>query len=194
VNALELSALGERGWFLRDDFLTHAQVLALRAEADALHANGRFTAAGVGRSQRSRDGSVRSDEHLWLDPETGSVFAALHAHLAELGQSLRREAYLGLEDFDFQLARYGPGDAYARHRDAFRGRNERRVTAIVYLNPAWEPEQGGQLRLHVGGERHDVDPRGGRLVVFLSEAIEHEVLPAQAIRYATTAWYRGPRA
>jgi SM-20-related protein len=194
VNALELSALGGRGWFLRDDFLTRAQVFALRAEADALHLTGRFTAAGVGRSQRSFDVSVRSDEHVWLDPDAGSAFAELHERLATLGQSLRREAYLGIEDFDFQLARYGAGDTYARHRDAFRGRNERRVTAIVYLNPAWEPEHGGQLRLHIGGEPHDLEPRGGRLVVFLSEAIEHEVLPAQAIRYAATAWYRGPRA
>ncbi|HEX4620148.1 MAG TPA: hypothetical protein VH208_01150, partial [Myxococcaceae bacterium] len=64
------------GWFLRDDFLTLGQVLSLRAEADALHATGRFTAAGVGRSQRPLDASVRSDQHVWLDPDAGSVSAS----------------------------------------------------------------------------------------------------------------------
>jgi SM-20-related protein len=37
----------------------------------------------------------------------------------------------------------------------------------------------------------DVEPSLDRLVVFLSERIDHEVLPAFAPRLALTAWYYG---
>jgi SM-20-related protein len=63
------------------------------------------------------------------------------------------------------------------------------VTAIVYLNPAWKREDGGQLRLHVDPVQ-DVDPVLDRLVVFLSEKVPHEVLPSFAPRFAATAWFR----
>ena len=75
-----------------------------------------------------------------------------------------------------------------RHRDAFPGGDNRRVTAILYLNPDWQPEHGGQLRLHLDPPR-DVEPFSERLVVFLSDRVEHEVLPAFADRWAITAWY-----
>ena len=38
-------------------------------------------------------------------------------------------------------------------------------------------------------EWQDVLPEGGRLVVFLAGAVEHEVLPAYAPRVALTAWF-----
>jgi len=40
----------------------------------------------------------------------------------------------------------------------------------------------------------DIEPVGGRLVVFLSDRVEHEVLPTSATRRAATAWFRGPDA
>jgi SM-20-related protein len=64
------------------------------------------------------------------------------------------------------------------------------VTAIYYANPAWRPEDGGLLRLHLDGATHDVAPVLDRLLVFLSERVEHEVLPAEAPRRAVTAWLR----
>jgi SM-20-related protein len=102
---------------------------------------------------------------------------------------LNREAYLGLGRFELQLAWYpANGARYARHLDSFPGSDNRRVTAIVYLNDGWKPEHGGQLRLHVEPPL-DVAPVADRSVVFLSERIEHEVLPNFADRYAIAAWY-----
>jgi SM-20-related protein len=37
---------------------------------------------------------------------------------------------------------------------------------------------------------HDILPLGGRLVLFLSDLIEHEVLPARRERYSITGWFR----
>ena len=64
------------------------------------------------------------------------------------------------------------------------------MTAIYYANPAWRPEDGGVLRLHGGDGPLDVAPVLDRLLVFLSERVEHEVLPARAPRCAVTAWFR----
>jgi SM-20-related protein len=72
------------------------------------------------------------------------------------------------------------------------------VTAIYYANPAWRPADGGALRLYADPsvdsgaavEPVDVAPILDRLLVFLSERVEHEVLPTQAPRRAITAWFR----
>ena len=64
------------------------------------------------------------------------------------------------------------------------------MTAIYYANSTWSPEVGGLLRLHVSAGPIDVAPMLDRLFVFLSERVEHEVLPARAPRCAITAWFR----
>jgi SM-20-related protein len=77
------------------------------------------------------------------------------------------------------------------------------VTAIYYVNPGWRPEDGGALRLHAQGtdgadatdaatsaEAVDLAPLLDRLIVFLSERVEHEVLPTKSTRWAVTAWFR----
>ena len=78
---------------------------------------------------------------------------------------------------------------------------QREYTAILYLNAEdWcARRDGGALRIFggcdedddAGGSATDVEdvaPVGGRLVVFDSRAILHEVLPATRVRLAMTAW------
>jgi SM-20-related protein len=185
----EVAALGERGLFVRDAFLGEPVARAAAAELRALP----LRAAGVSRDAIVEAG-IRGDEIAWLDPTTaGPALASLHAHFVDLGRALTELAWLGLGRLDVQVARYpGGGARYARHRDAFAGRASRRVSAIWYANPDWHPAHGGQLRLYPdGGESHSLEPILDRLVVFLSEKVEHEVLPAWAERYAVTAWYYG---
>ncbi|CAM9767859.1 unnamed protein product [Choristocarpus tenellus] len=92
----------------------------------------------------------------------------------------------------------------------------RRVTAVLYLarEGEWDEEDGGALRLYPpvkeelrercskGGEQDeagivgvddfvDIMPIGGRAVLFLSGAVDHEVRPVTGNREraALTAWY-----
>jgi SM-20-related protein len=79
--------------------------------------------------------------------------------------------------------------------DQFHAVPHRIVTVILYLNDAWMEADGGQLRMYFpqedGSERiEDVLPVGGRLVVFLSEEIPHEVMPTQKERISITGWLR----
>ena len=87
------------------------------------------------------------------------------------------------------------------------------MTAIAYANPGWREGHGGKLRLwlpHKGsqpthdkspidaaektvkegteGGAADIEPLAGRLVIFLSGAIDHAVLPSVSDRVALTCW------
>ena len=190
----EVQALGEQGWFTRDAFLGEAEARLLLVEARACVDAGRLRPAGIRRgADHTLERATRGDFITWVEPGAAdTAFGRLRDTYAALGDVLSAEAYLGLGRFDLQLAWYpGDGARYARHADAFPGQSNRRVTAIYYLNPDWVPEHGGVLRLYPASGPVDVAPRLDRLVVFLSERIEHEVLPAHASRLALTAWFYG---
>ena len=183
LSAHEVEQLGGEGWFVRDGFMSDDEVRAARAELERLSMR---PAEMVG----AKDEAQRGDRIAWLDPESAPpALAALCERLEALRAAIARDAWLPTTHAEIQAAHYpGGGARYVRHRDAPEKQNRRRVTAIVYLNPGWTPADGGQLRI---GE-HDLEPIAGRLVVFLSERVEHEVLPAHAPRYAVTAWCYGP--
>jgi Rps23 Pro-64 3,4-dihydroxylase Tpa1-like proline 4-hydroxylase len=66
-----------------------------------------------------------------------------------------------------------------------------RHLGALYLNDDWAASDGGELRMYTGGgASEDVLPRGGRLVAFLSDRFEHEVLPSSRERLSFTGWYR----
>ncbi|WP_426745029.1 2OG-Fe(II) oxygenase [Myxococcus faecalis] len=194
LSVQEVEALGARGYFTRPAFLGDEAALAARAEALARAESGVLHAAGIRRgADRTLDTRVRGDLIGWVTPEPDTALGALWRQFEQLGQALSAGAYLGLGRFDLQLACYpGGGAHYSRHFDAFPGKSNRRATAIWYANPDWRAEHGGLLRLHPEGESPvDVPPRLDTLVVFLSERIEHEVLPTHAHRLALTAWFYG---
>jgi hypothetical protein len=114
-----------------------------------------------------------------------------------------------------QLARYKPdGSMYVRHLDRCNlsvnemglveflrasDYRERVVTAILYLNRSdWD--SGGELRVfnhHEEGEERDdegvdIIPTGGKLILFDSSKVEHQVLASRGDdRYALTCWING---
>lgn len=99
------------------------------------------------------------------------------------------------ERSDAMLALYpGEGARFARHIDNTTG-DGRRLTVLVYLNPDWTHEMGGALRLFPvtgSSERHkaiDIYPEAGRLAMFYSAEVAHEVLPTFGQRHAITLWY-----
>jgi SM-20-related protein len=149
-----------------------------------------FSRASTGRARVET--KTRTDSTLWFEDKnnseapTGSELA--RAHFEQLREELNVQAYLGLKKFEVQLARYAPGNYYQRHIDAFSGQENRRVTAIVYLNERWRPEHGGRLIIH-GESPSTVEPSAFTMVIFLSEKIEHEVEVTTAARFAVTAWY-----
>eukprot|EP00594_Rhizosolenia_setigera_P018685 CAMPEP_0178960502 /NCGR_PEP_ID=MMETSP0789-20121207/13003_1 /TAXON_ID=3005 /ORGANISM="Rhizosolenia setigera, Strain CCMP 1694" /LENGTH=292 /DNA_ID=CAMNT_0020643865 /DNA_START=53 /DNA_END=931 /DNA_ORIENTATION=- len=112
-----------------------------------------------------------------------------------------------------QLSQYSPDSSlgYVRHKDRcdfsffemgllgwLRASDYRHrvITAILYLNtPHWN--SGGELRIFLqnvdgdGEEYLDVVPSGGKLILFDSSKVEHQVLASREDRYALTCWFNG---
>lgn len=177
---------------IRDGFLGAKRAAALVLEvADFVDD---LRPGGMGRAAaRWYSGAERGDDMTWLDKDrAGPMLRALWARLAAVQHTLNRRAYLGLRSFDLQLAQYRtPGARYARHADAFQVHARRRLTLIYYLNPAWQPEDGGVLRAFAKSGVCDIEPVFDRAVLFLSAEVEHEVLPCYGTRTALTAWFYG---
>lgn len=180
-----------------DNFVDEAFRKALLKEQTDLLIQGQFTKAAVGKGdQKQVRAEIRSDEVLWMDSATLSPLQAIFwEKIDELKQVLNRRCFLGLKSFEGHFARYPLGSFYKRHLDQFHAVPHRIVTIILYLNESWTEADGGQLRMYFpqedGSERvEDVLPLGGRLVVFLSEEIPHEVLLTQKERISITGWLR----
>lgn len=152
-----------------------------------------FKKAGIGRDREHQLNQViRSDGIYWIDGAT-AVEQAWLDWAADLQGFLNRHLFLGLDTFESHFAHYAPGDAYKKHCDAFRGEANRVLSLVVYLNPDWRAEDGGELVIY-GNEPAEkiikVRPGFGSVVVFLSEDFPHEVLPAQRDRFSIAGWFR----
>ena len=188
--------LGRQGWSVQPGFLDPATAAALRERALAWWRNGEFRPAFVGRGpSRRRNEAVRGDHLRWLDFSVGGRFSDVYATWYEpLRLALNRSLYLGLFELEAHVTVYPPGSFYVRHLDRFRDALHRTVSVILYLNPDWQPDDGGALRLYLpqpdGSEAHrDVLPQAGTLVTFLSDEIPHEVLPTGRERLSFTGWF-----
>jgi len=175
-----------------DGFVGVELARACADHAARLDRDGALTPATLGR-RRLRRRDLRGDRTGWLaELDDPGPLEALGPAFEALRVELDARAWLGLRRFEIQVASYpGDGARYARHLDAFAGDPSRRVTAIVYLNPAWTKAHGGHLVAHLPQGPRRIEPRLDRLVVFLSDRVPHEVEPTHAPRFAATAWYRG---
>jgi SM-20-related protein len=187
-----IDQLAERGFGVADDFVDAKLLAELRERCLELHAAGGLRQARVGRGHDAKlMPEVRGDFISWLEQPERDAEQRMLARLDELRATLNRELMTGLEDFQGHFALYPRGVGYARHFDRLVGTDARAISAVIYLNDSWVPEDGGELRLYTGGGASvGVLPQGGRLVAFLSDRFEHEVLPARRERMSFTGWFR----
>ncbi|MCQ2030419.1 2OG-Fe(II) oxygenase [Stutzerimonas zhaodongensis] len=184
--------LAARGWSLQSSFLPSDVTHKLADECRRRHAEGTLAPASVGRGEEQavREG-IRGDHIHWLEAGQAEVCDAYLALMDELRRTLNRELFLGLEEFECHFAFYPPGAFYQTHLDRFRDDDSRCVSAVLYLNPDWQPADGGELRMHFAdGSNLDVPPLSGDLLVFLSGDFPHEVLVTRTDRLSLTGWFR----
>jgi SM-20-related protein len=185
-------ALRRRGYAVVPSALPPGLADALFTHLKSL-GDGAFHAAGIGRQDDHQlNPFVRQDAVRWLDA-AHPVPAAYLAWAESLRLGLNRRLFLGLFDYEAHYAFYPPGGFYRRHLDAFRGRTNRVVTTVLYLNPNWQPGHGGELVLYApddDGVLETVAPAYGTLVVFLSEDFPHQVLPTRRARHSIAGWFR----
>ncbi|WP_237046122.1 2OG-Fe(II) oxygenase [Aquipseudomonas alcaligenes] len=184
--------LAARGWSRLDNVLPATLTHELAEECRKRARAGALNPAGVGRGQSLavREG-IRGDSIQWLEHGQSAPSDGYLQAMDELRSALNQAFYLGLEDFECHFACYPPGAFYQKHLDRFRDDDRRTVTAVYYLNEAWQTEHGGALRLYLADDTElDVLPSAGTLVLFISADLPHEVLPATRERLSLTGWFR----
>ena len=187
-----VDGLVEPGYVVIPQAFAPGLVAALRDEAQARRE--RFRPAGIG-NQAMRAQAVRGDSIDWLEwgegaPAVQPFWQAMEA----LRDGINRQLYLGLRDLECHFALYPQGGGYQKHYDNPQGRSARLVTVLLYLNPDWRPEHGGQLHIYdpqdETRELACVSPEEGTFVAFLSERFPHAVELARRERLSLTGWWR----
>ncbi|SHK46380.1 SM-20-related protein [Marinobacter antarcticus] len=188
--------LSDHGWMSFDitPWLGIELLRSLQHEIIVLDQNNALKSAGIGRgSAPVRDRSVRRDKIAWLQGVT-SPQLALFDFLESLRVGLNQRLFLGLKHFEAHYATYHRGDFYKAHVDSFQGRASRIVSLVLYLNDHWLPTDGGALQVYSRENQSEagglVLPEAGRVALFMSEEIRHEVLEAHRTRYSLACWLR----
>ncbi|HCE4999071.1 2OG-Fe(II) oxygenase [Vibrio parahaemolyticus] len=183
-----IDALATDGYYIWDDFLSEDEVTQLR---DCIPDN--WKKARIGRNDDvTRIESIRSDKIQWLKPAMGQPIANYLSKMEEIRQEVNRHFFLGLFEYEAHFAKYEKGDFYQKHLDCFKGNENRRLTTVFYMNESWSEEDAGELVIYDLNDKEiaTIPPRGGRLLVFLSEQFPHEVLPTNAERFSIAGWFR----
>jgi len=185
------AALSEQDFLVIPNALTTAAVTDLRSELLAWRSEGRLQAAAIGRCRnRQLASNQRTDLTAWLTGET-TVQQEWLTTMETVRQALNQQLLLGLVEYEAHYACYPPGSFYRRHLDSFHGNNPRRVSTVLYLNEEWNERDGGLLQLYRDGKLLcRVLPEPGTFVAFLSDAVPHEVTPANRERYSIAGWLR----
>ncbi|GLI61955.1 hypothetical protein VaNZ11_004518, partial [Volvox africanus] len=205
------------GYAVLDNYISDAVIKGSRAELRVMEPHYSPGMIWVGKEAEAGAqisvSSVRGDIVLWLDDQALNAtafvkdgvrrecsFLQLQQMLADVDElvfeGLRpRLSYLaGLHRrSDAMMAVYpGKGTRFAKHVDNTT-MDGRRLTVLTYLNPGWLEKQGGALRLFPirkgAAPVVDILPVSGRVALFLSAEVAHEVMPAYAPRHAVTLWY-----
>lgn len=188
-----LDQLVEKGWYEWPNAISESLCLALLNELLEAEETGRLKKAGIGRSEaRQVNHDIRRDQIRWLTGQTPAQVEFLAA-MAMIQLAINRALFMGLFEYEAHYALYKTGDFYKKHHDSFKGQANRMVSTVLYLNPGWQPENGGELVIY--DEQNEtrqttVMPSIGKLVVFLSEQIAHEVRPTQLPRASIAGWFR----
>jgi SM-20-related protein len=182
-----------QGWMTLDHFVSDEEGIAIRNYVLERQRGGLMKRAGIGRREDFRVSTAQRGDFIeWIDPDSPDpVVAAFIARMKDLMLQLNRTFYLGISEVETHFTCYPEGTHYERHRDRHQTGSRRVVSAVLYLNPGWVQDHGGELMIYPeqGGEAA-IAPVFGRLAVFLSE-LEHEVKLTARPRVSITGWMLG---
>lgn len=180
-----------------DGFFDPPEVEALRNSLKDKYEEEQFKKAAIGnRTNELVERSVRGDFILWLNEKEGAEAEwGFFARINSLVDYLNQTCFLGILTKEFHYAVYPKGTFYKRHLDTFQNDGRRRLSLVCYLNEEdWVPENGGELVLYqeVKGkeEQEVIFPFPGRVVIFESQVLEHEVKPVHLPRLSITGWLK----
>ncbi len=176
-----------------DTFFSNEEVEQLRESLLQKYNEDEFKKAAIGNQfNETIVKSIRGDFISWIDEvaknKAESVFFDKIEHFTNY---LNRTCYLGIQEREFHYALYPIGTFYKRHLDTFQNDDSRKLSIVCYLNEEdWQEEYGGELAIYKDEETINIFPLKGRMVVFESQLLEHEVKPVKRERLSITGWLK----
>lgn len=175
-----------------DNFLPAGLALALRQNLVRLDRGEQLRYAGVGNNVANAENQkMRGDKIFWIDNDSteqaeAEFLTLIRAFILYLNES----CYTRINAFEFHYALYETGSFYRRHLDQFKTNSDRKFSMVSYLNTGWLPEDGGELCIYSPGVTKKIIPQINKSVLFRSDEMEHEVLPATRPRMSITGWLK----
>jgi SM-20-related protein len=187
----------EKRYSVVEDFFTMEEVSVLRQSLIEKHEEEMFKKAAIGnRVNEIIVKSIRGDVILWMDENKANAAEKLFFNkINNLVNYLNKTCFLGILQKEFHYAVYPEGTYYKRHIDTFQNDDRRKLSIVCYLNEdGWLPENGGELVLYLNENGEETEkviyPFPGRVVIFESQIIEHEVKPVKSKRLSITGWLK----
>lgn len=192
-----INDLMEQQYSIVEGFFSEEEVLALRDSLLDKFEEDAFKKAAIGnRVNEIIEKSIRGDFILWLN-ENEANFAekAFFNRINDMVSYLNKTCFMGILFKEFHYALYPKGTFYKRHLDTFQNDDRRKLSMVCYLNDEdWQPEYGGELVLYLNKNGKEIPktiyPLPGRMVIFESQILEHEVKPVEQKRMSITGWLK----
>jgi SM-20-related protein len=185
-----MDTLSQLDFVVIDNFLTQDVLSELKLFFKEKEVQDKLNKAAIGATGASKIiNEIRGDFTFWLDKVRDQGQLQLFEKLDEVKLMINRFCYLSLSDYEFHLALYPKGSFYKKHLDQFKGRNNRMISMIIYLNENWKEGDGGELKIFPEGkEEKTIAPLENRCILFRSDVLFHEVLPTNKPRKSVTGW------
>ena len=177
-----------------DDFFTPEEVSTLRESLLIKYEEDSFKKSAIGNyTNQEIDKTIRGVFISWIDEKNDEPTEQLFfSKVNSLVSYLNKTCFLGILTKEFHYAVYPTGTFYKRHLDTFQNDDRRKLSMVFYLNEdGWLPEFGGELTLYLDEGDKTILPLPGRVVIFESQVIEHEVKRVMANeRLSITGWLK----
>ena len=188
----------QRKYSVIDNFFSAEEVEVLRNGLLAKYEEDQFKKSAIGnKTNELVEKEIRGDFILWLnEAEAGTAENVFFNRVNNLVDYLNRTCFMGILHKEFHYAVYPEGTFYKRHLDTFQNDGRRKLSVVCYLNDeTWLEENGGELTIYVeeNGEEKAIDlyPFPGRVVIFESQELEHEVQRVKhSKRLSITGWLK----
>ncbi len=192
-----ISDLLEHRYCIVDNFFSVEEISLLRKGLLTKFEDDKFKKAAIGNHfNEVISKSVRGDYILWMDEKVEDTATQLFfGKINALADYLNKTCFLGILHKEFHFALYPEGAFYKRHLDTFLNDDRRKLSIVCYLNePDWKEDDEGELVIYLNGNGNErtnvICPIPGRMVIFESQELEHEVMPARRNRMSITGWLK----
>tara|TARA_B100002003_G_scaffold248011_2_gene280801 strand:- start:82 stop:720 length:639 start_codon:yes stop_codon:yes gene_type:complete len=185
----------EKQYSIVDDFFQTEEIDRLRTSLLAKYEEDQFKKSAIGnRTNELIEKAIRGDFILWMNEvEAGETEKIFFNKINNLVDYLNKTCFMGILHKEFHYAVYPKGTFYKRHLDTFQNDSRRKLSIVSYLNDEnWLKTNGGELVIYKeDGSEEVIYPLPGRVVIFESQILEHEVKEVKnSERLSITGWLK----